>query len=368
MYGDLGLLYSLDGQFTKAADYYLRASEINPDYYNAKFNYGLLLSRSGMVDESIEIFENLPSLDRNAYEALLYAAACHPEKYRQLSCYLENWSEKYASHIEQKALVFSKHKKKKIRIGYVSPDFRRHPVAYFLVGSYMHHNQDDFDIYSYYNGTDIDDYTIFLKEHSFGWRNVKHISDQELIEQVYTDQIDILVDLSGHTSNNRLPVFVGKPAPIQATYLGYLTTTGLQEIDYRLIDSYATPDECTEELIELPNCYLCYQPFRLDLATSRHAYEQNGHVTFGSFHRLPKIHSRLIGVWSQILVNVPSSVLLIKTRYLDAPDIQAGMLDKFSSNGIDAGRIVFKRPRDSFADHLASYDEIDVMQRYDHYL
>ena len=91
-----------------------------------------------MVDESIEIFENLPSLDRNAYEALLYAAACHPEKYRQLSCYLENWSEKYASHIEQKALVFSKHKKKKIRIGYVSPDFRRHPVAYFLVGSYIH--------------------------------------------------------------------------------------------------------------------------------------------------------------------------------------------------------------------------------------
>ena len=86
-----------------------------------------------MVDESIEIFENLPSLDRNAYEALIYAAACHPEKYRQLSRYLENWSEKYASHIEQKTLVFSKHKEKKIRIGYVSPDFRRHPVAYFLV-------------------------------------------------------------------------------------------------------------------------------------------------------------------------------------------------------------------------------------------
>ena len=150
-----------------------------------------------------------------------------------------------------------------------------------------------------------------------------------------------------------MPVFVGKPAPIQATYLGYLTTTGLQEIDYRLIDSYATPDECTEELIELPNCYLCYQPFRLDLATSRHAYEQNGHVTFGSFHRLPKIHSRLIGVWSQILVNAPSSVLLIKTRYLDAPDIQAGILDKFASNGIDADRIVFKGHADSFADHLA---------------
>lgn len=361
LYSDLGLLYSLNGQFTKAQTYYQRASEIDPNYYPARFNQGLLLSRSGLVDESIEIFESLPELDRNAYEALLYAAACHPEKYRQLPQYLENWAETYASHVVMHTGPFTQRNRGKIRVGYVSPDFRRHPVSYFMIGPYMNHDTDQFEIFSYYNGTAFDDYTGSLQEYSFDWRNVKEMSDQALIEQISKDKIDILVDLSGHTSNNRLPAFVGKPAPIQVTYLGYLTTTGIAQIDYRLIDSYAKPDVCTEELIELPNCYLCYQPFMLDLTTSQHAHAQNGQVTLGSFHRLPKIHSRLIRVWSEILKRAPDTKFLMKTKYLDAPDIQSKILEQFTGHGIDPDRIIFRGHAASYADHLGSYDQIDLM-------
>ena len=361
MYSDLGMLYSIDGQFTKAKNSYQKVLEIDPSHDNAKFNYGLLLARSGKVDESIEIFNSLPSPDRNTYEALLYSVACHPEKHRQLPKYLHNWAEKYANHIEAPVIKSPRNKRTKIRIGYVSPDFRNHPVAYFMVGPYKHHNKNEFEIYSYNNGTDIDDYTLYLKDLSEVWRDVRPLSDQELVEQISKDQIDILIDLSGHTSNNRLPVFVGKPAPIQVSYLGYLTTTGIPQMDYRLIDSYAKPDICTEELIELPNCYLCYQPFRLDVSTSSHAKSKNGGTTFGSFHRLPKIHGRLIRIWSEILTKVPDSVLLMKTRYLDSLDIKNDFLDQFIACGVPPERVVFKDHADSFVDHLAGYDDIDIM-------
>ena len=361
IYSDLGMLYSLDGQFANAKKSYQKALAIDPTHRQARFNYGLLLSRSGMLDESIEIFESLPFLDRNAYEAFLYTAACHPEKHRLLPIYLDSWVSKYAGHVGVSSQPHKKKNREKIRIGYVSPDFRNHPVAYFMKGAYEQHDRSKFEIYSYYNGTDIDDYTAYFREHSNVWKDVKTLTDQDLVDQICKDQIDILVDLSGHTSNNRLPVFVSKPAPIQVTYLGYLTTTGLPQMDYRIVDGYATPDACTEELIELPDCFLCYQPIWSDVSSSTHALSRNSYVTFGSFHRLSKIHEHLIKVWSKILSEVPDSVLLMKTRYLDSIDLQTGLLDKFITNGIAPERIIFKGHSGSILDHLSYYDEIDIM-------
>ncbi|MBJ43084.1 MAG: hypothetical protein CMJ80_07355 [Planctomycetaceae bacterium] len=361
LYSDLGMLYSVDGQFTKAKNAYQKALTIDRTHHQAKFNYGLLLSRSGMLDASIEMFESLSSLDRNAYEAFLYTAACHPQKHRLLPTYLDDWASKYAEHIEACSQIDEKNSGDKIRIGYVSPDFRNHPVAYFMKGTYAQHDKSKFEIYSYYNGTDVDENTVYFKKHSDTWRDVKTLNDQDLANRIRKDQIDILVDLSGHTTNNRLPIFVSKPAPIQVTYLGYLTTTGIPQMDYRIIDHYATPDNCTEELIELPDCYLCYQPLRSDISSSAHALSKNGYVTFGSFHRLPKIHSHLINIWSKILNEVPDSVLLMKTRYLDSIDLQTGLLDQFINNGITPERIIFKGHSRSILDHLCYYDEIDIM-------
>ena len=361
MYNDLGLLYTMDGQFTKSKKCYENALAIDPNYYQARFNFGLLLSRSGRINESIEIFESLPVLDRNAYEALLYSVACHPQKYRHLSKYLDGWSNKYAQHIKRPLVVSKQSKRQKIRIGYVSPDFRNHPVCYFMVGPYTHHSKSDFEVYSYYNGTEVDEYTHYIKKYSDVWRDVKSLTDQQLIDQINEDQIDILIDLAGHTSHNRLPVFVGKPAPIQVTYLGYLATTGIPQIDYRLIDGYAAPDNSTEELIKLPNCYLCYQPFRLDLPTSAHAYEKKQYVTFGSFHRLSKIHKKLIDVWSKILLQTPDSVILLKTKYIESPEIQESLLNQFGANGVTPQQVTFQGHSGSFVDHFSYYDEIDIM-------
>ena len=361
MYHELGLLYDNLGQFSCAKSYYQKALSVDPDYYQSKFNYGLLLSRSGFVDESILTFDELPFLDQNGYEALLYALACHPEKYRHLPLYLKKWPKLYAGHIVAKTVHLKKNKQKKIRIGYVSADLRKHPIAHFMAGIYSHHNKNDFEIYSYYNGMNVDTYTSQFKSQSDQWRNIRSLSDQDLEHQIKRDQIDILIDLSGHTSHNRLPVFVAKPAPVQVTYLGYLASTGIPQIDYRLIDGYARPDVGIEKLIELPNCYLCYQPLESGISASINAQSKKGHVTFGSFHRLSKIHHRLVNVWSEILLRVPDSALLMKTRYLDDPEIKMKLLDKFIDNGIDPERIVFKGHSDSLTSHLSAYNDIDIM-------
>ena len=364
LYLDLGNFYTIDGEFSTAKDCYEKILKEEPTHQAARFNYALLLTKAGVTDRSIEMFKSLSNLDQNGFEAFLYACAGHPHEYRKIPKYLENWSERYANYIKPNFIQYKKHDRKKIRVGYVSSDFRNHPVAFFMAGAYSRHNKKKFEIYSYYNGFAIDDYTHHFQEHSDLWRDVRELADQELIERIAMDEIDILVDLSGHTTNNRLAVFVGKPAPIQVTYLGYFATTGIHQIDYRIIDSYATyatPDICTEKLIELPNCYLCYQPFRLNVPTSSHAQSTNGAVTFGSFHRLSKIHPQLINIWSEILNRVPNSSLLMKTRYLDASEIQSNLLAQFTENGVKDNQINFDGYARSYVEHLSRYDDIDIM-------
>ncbi|MCH7697163.1 MAG: hypothetical protein IIB73_12945, partial [Proteobacteria bacterium] len=176
------------------------------------------------------------------------------------------WAEQHAGRLpkRQKPYQNDADPDRRLRIGYVSPDFYRHSVAYFIEPLLAAHCQCEFEVYCYANVAKPDDYTARLRELAAHWRDINGMDDEEVANLVRQDRIDILVDLTGHFARNRLVVFARKPAPIQVSYLGYRNTTGLDAIDYRLTDGLADPKDqdqfYSEKLIRLPRCFLCYKP------------------------------------------------------------------------------------------------------------
>jgi predicted O-linked N-acetylglucosamine transferase (SPINDLY family) len=227
----------------------------------------------------------------------------------------------------------------KLRVGYVSGDFARHAVALFMEPILERHDRTAFDITCYDNRAHGDDVTQRLQSYGTRWRAVTRLDDEALARLVRKDRIDILVDLSGHTARNRLGAFARRCAPVQVTYLGYLESTGLQAIDYRLTDALADPPDITdahyvEKLVRLPGCLWCYRPPLPSVAAQwqpRHA------VTFGSLNNSRKLSPRIVRLWSQLLQRVPGSRLLIAC--LPDGTLRQRILRELTAGGTDPGRI-----------------------------
>ncbi len=252
---------------------------------------------------------------------------------------------------------------RKIRIGYVSGDFRSHSVSFFASPLLRHHDKEKFEIFCYYNDDVTDQQTIKMRGFSDRWRKIKGKDDLRVSEMIMKDRIDILVDLSGHTGHNRLTLFGLKPAPIQVTWLGYPNTTGMCEIDFRLTDVFADPvgidDEFyTEKLVRLPRTFLCYEGDPKLSNKPDIPFKKNGFVTFGSFNNSMKISDITINAWARILKGVPGSKLLLKTSIKNDSNDQ--LLSMFAQNGINEDRIILQGRLEGYADHLNLYGEIDI--------
>ncbi len=248
----------------------------------------------------------------------------------------------------------------RIRVGYVSGDFRRHSVGWFIRPVLAGHDAGEFEIYCYSTTPREDDLSAELKRHAI-WRDAFLMNDQELEECIRRDGIEILVDLSGHTAGNRLGVFARRPAPIQITWLGYPNTTGLEAMEYRFTDLWADPEGeaeslHTEKLLRLPGGFLCYGPDE----QSPQPVSPTGPVTFGSFNALPKIHDGLLSVWARILEQVPQAQLLIKASALGCPASQDHLRARFAAAGVDPGRILMNGHDQQHAQHLTAFQEVDI--------
>ena len=205
---------------------------------------------------------------------------------------------------------------RRLKIGYVSPDFRGHSVAFFIAPVLMHHNHSLIEVFAYYNNQQQDGVTQNFRQLCHHWRDVAGLSDQQLADQIRKDKIDILVDLAGHSAFNRMPVFAQKPAPVQVTWLGYPNTTGLSMIDYRITDKRVDPQGSSEryyseQLAYLPNCFLCYSPLRQCPDITPLPMVRNGYITFASLNNFSKINACVIDLWIQILKHVPKSRLVL---------------------------------------------------------
>jgi len=191
------------------------------------------------------------------------------------------------------------------------------------------------------------------------------MSDERISELIRADSIDILVDLAGHTAKNRLPVFARKPAPVQVTWIGYPSTTGLKAVDYKIVDHYTDPPGMsqqyyTEHLMHLPDSFLCYLPDEDAPAVNNLPALKNGHITFGSFNNLAKVSGELLLLWSQILQDLPGSRLIMKAKGLSSESVRKTISDLFRQQGIDAGRIELFAWTPSVSEHLALYNKIDI--------
>jgi predicted O-linked N-acetylglucosamine transferase (SPINDLY family) len=253
---------------------------------------------------------------------------------------------------------------RRLRVGYVSADFRNHAVARFFVPLLEAHDRQQVEVFCYYNHRHEDAVTKRVRAAAAGWREIAGMKDEEAAERIRVDAIDVLVDLSGHTADDRLLLFARKPAPVQVTYLGYPGTTGLPAMDYRITDVLADPEGAealhTEKLLRVAAPFLCFEmPANLP-AVVRPPAEGAGHVTFGSFNTLVKLTSGWMGTWGRVLLAVAGSRLLLKSAALGDAQVRERIAAAFAACGIGAERLTMVGHLPNNTEHLALYNQVDV--------
>lgn len=278
------------------------------------------------------------------------------ERYRSRYCRKLDWSSR--SRVDK-----IRQAKQKLRIGYVSSDFGRHPVGYFFRPIIVNHDRNKIEIYCYSGRLVEDDHTAIFRRSSDVFRLIAGLDDNELVRQICADQVDILVDLSGHTSENRLPVFAHRAAPAQVSWLGYFDTTGVPEVDAFITDKWEVPFgeewRFTEEVVRLPSGRLCYGPPERTPDVKPPPSLTSGVVTFGSFNHLAKLDEPVIVLWSQLLRNLPSSRLLLKWAGLNHRETQDTFARRFARYGIHRDRLIF-RGASSHLQMLEEYSDVDI--------
>lgn len=248
---------------------------------------------------------------------------------------------------------------KKIRIGYISPDFCNHVMSKFVWPFLATFNRDKFEVYAY-SLAKADQYSNAFRDLVTKWTSFSNIDYAEIAYKIYTDEIDILVDLAGHTANSGLPVLAYKPAPIQISGLGYMTTTGLKEVDYFFTDSFVDPvglndDYFVEKLIRLPVQFCYNAPLNLPLNNVTPA-RKKGYITFAVYNQYTKITDKMLYAWQEILNRVPNSRLIIKNSVLVNSEIADFIYSRLEKLGMDMTRIILEPPSKDYLERLLSVD------------
>ncbi|ABB56083.1 O-linked N-acetylglucosamine transferase family protein [Synechococcus elongatus] len=276
------------------------------------------------------------------------------------------WNKKYCKDqggsFQSSKFNYLKSNDKK-NIAYLSGDFKTHSVSYFIEGILENHSRDAFNIILLSN-TQEDEKTKKFKELADIWIDLKLTNFETAAQIVKRLNIDILIELSGHTNGNKLNLLSSRLAPVQATYLGYFATTGLSTIDYWITDNVVHPahtvELATETIFRLPRCYLAYTPPPQSPSIAESPVIKNGYITFGSFVASRKISDYSILLWSSILSEIPNSQLLIKNRSCVSPLYRSELIEKFSLCGISSQRINFNEAKLNLEDHLALYNKVDI--------
>lgn len=367
---NLSALLTNRGKTGRAAGLLKQALRISPDSPQLLINYGRLCLHTGEAGEAAAAFRKVLAMQpgwtdvhSNLLACLNYLPDSDPAEVFAEHC---RWQELHGDAI----LYYTDWGNlpdpgRKLRIGYVSPDLCEHSVARFLEPVLAGHDREHFEVVCYSDVLHPDATTARLRRLCGRWVDVRGKTHEQLAGLVRQDGIDILVDLAGHTANNRLPVFAGTPAPVQVTWLGYPNTTGLRGMDYRLTDAVADPpgeteNLHTETLLRLPHGFLCYHCPEDAPEAGPLPCSTTGQITFGSFNNLAKTSPGVIRVWSRVLNAVPGSRLMLKSRATGDPDVRQRLIDAFARLGIRKDRVGFLEPVPSHHDHMAAYKGIDI--------
>ncbi|MGV3724023.1 MAG: tetratricopeptide repeat protein [Actinomycetota bacterium] len=364
----LGVVHLRRNDLPQAAAQFGRALELDPGYSRAYVNLGVVFLNEGRVREAVANFRRgleLQPDDADVHTNLLFALHYLPDPTRtELFELARDWGRRHAQLPEGACPAPPRPPvpDRRLRVGYVSGNFAAHPVGYFLEPVLRAHRRAEVETFCYTNRHTVDHVTQRLRESADHWRSVMHTDDEEAARLVRQDGIDILVDLSGHTSWHRLRLFARKPAPVQVSWMGYFDTTGVSAMDYLLADRFVCPpgDErfYVERIVRLPGCYLCYRP-QTELEVGALPSLTQGAVTFGCFNKLAKITPEAIRAWSRILHELPGARLVLRDGGFDHVSVRERVLRQFSDTGVGPERMEL-HGRSSHQEYLASYGAIDI--------
>jgi len=367
-HNNLGNIYFDQARYDEALASYQKALNLRPDLDYIHSNLGSIYTRQGKLDEALASYREALRLGpRNAltHSNLLFLLNYHAD-YDEAALYAEHvrWGETYSQSPENiEVHSNSPEEDRQLRIGYICADFRNHPVGYFIEGVLAHHDKSRFEVYVYSNHPIQDDLTARLRGHAAQWRDIVGQTDQTVARQIRDDRIDILVDLAGHTAGNRLLTLALKPAPIQATWMSYIATTGLKAVDYIIADRYVIPEESegyyVEQVARLPNVYLCFTPPQYPIEVSPLPALSRKEVTFGCFNNTAKLTPETIATWAKLLQLLPASRIFLKSASFDDERVKEHYRGLFAMHGVQAERLEFAghSPRQEL---LAAYRGVDI--------
>ncbi len=367
----LGIALKRLGRLDEALASYRRALEIKPDYAEAHINLGNALQDLGHLDDAVASFRRALEIKPDyteAYNSLLFASNYLPDQPAEM---LLTASQNYGELVARKARPYGDWHNvpdagRSLRVGWVSGDLSNHPVGYFvesLLATLATDAAGRIELFAYPSHFKTDALTERIKACCHGWHSAVGLSDERLAGRIREDGIDILIDLSGHTAHNRLPLFAWRPAPVQVTWLGYFATTGVAEIDYLIADPWTLPEReeihFTEKIWRLPETRLCFTPPNVDVPVSPPPALTNGHITFGCFNNLTKMNDAVVTLWARVLQSVTGSRLFLKAKQLGEASVRQSVLDRFAAHGIEGERLILEgaSPR---AEYLAAYSRVDV--------
>ena len=334
IYNNLAVL-CLEILDTDKAYYYLEKS-INLGKNNAKI-FSRLISTSLYLNKDVNYYKKIS------------------EEYGKI---IKN---KIAKKYERKNFLPSS---KRIKLGFISADFREHPVGYYLLDFLLQIKKFNFELYAYFNFPTEDDYTKKIKKNFDNWKDITFLDDKVAVESIKEDGIDILIDMSGHSGDNRLPIFTYKPAPVQISWAAYLASTGVKEIDYIVGDIYSIPEKdfqnYTEKVLQLKNIWCCLSTSDIEnIIPSSLPVLKNGYITFGCFNNLNKVSENFISICSKILLQVENSKICFKSSQLAESVNRKKIFKLFEQNSIASNRIIleFEVERTKL---IKSYCDIDI--------
>ncbi len=401
-----GVIARGTGDLEQAAALFEQALERNPAYPICLNTYGLLLRDIGRTHQSRQCFEQALKHDpsfgaamnnlgsvlkdvarydealtwlRKGAEALRDNPAAHSNVLFTLVGYelepagdrlaeAQRFAEKFGHHPFERwrDRIPDPHPQRRLKIGLVSPDFCRHAVSYFVEPLLEQWDRQKLEITLYASGEQFDDYSARLQGKADRWVNLRGQSDEACVRKILQDEIDILLDLAGHTAGNRLALFGAKAAPIQATYLGYYGTTGLPQVDYWVTDAALHPpehdenDPCSEERWRLDRCYVSFRPLPTAPPIQAPPCLKTNVITFGSFNQSRKITPRTASHWMGVLNAVPNSKLLLKSKNLGEQVERERVENLFKEMGLAAERLELRGHSPSLEEHMAAYNDVDI--------
>ncbi|HJW24555.1 MAG TPA: tetratricopeptide repeat protein [Rhodocyclaceae bacterium] len=366
---NLGNVLQEERHFLAAEQVLRQAAAISPPHPVALNNLGNLLAILGREDEAENLFNQALAARPDYYDAfsnllfnLNYSERGSPE-YRLARA--QDFGERVTRSASGRYETWNQPlRPDRLRIGLVSGDLRNHPVGFFLAGSLENLAASSLELIAYPTQDKEDNLTSRIRSCCHGWRPLAGLDDRTAAGRIHGDGIHVLLDLSGHTAHNRLPVFAWRPAPVQATWLGYFATTGVPQIDYLLADSVSVPPEhqgyFTEAIQYLPDTRLCFTAPDTPVTIAELPALRTGYLTFGSFQNLAKANGKVLDTWSRILSAFKGSRLRWQCKQFSDPAVAVATLERLERHGIARQRVSLHgaMPRDIY---LAAHNEVDFI-------